>query len=104
MGWQREASPRVLSVSWEPERPSIIGAEPGGGACIWVPPVDRAEVHVIRPLVLLQVLPEATAWLEEAFVAGNAWQASRHERNWQFLSGRVEHRDRDGIEALSDPG
>lgn len=105
MAWLRQASPTLLRVTWSPERPSGTGATlQERSAGLWVPPVAQQQVDVIRPLVLQRVLPQAKVWLEDALSAGNAWQASRHERTWKLVDGRLEHRDRDGVETLRSPG
>lgn len=71
---------------------------------MWVSPVAREEAEAVRALVADQVLPEARAWLEQALTAGQAWQASRRERRWLVVGGKVEHHDRDGVATLREPG
>lgn len=92
----------MLRATWGPKPPSSVGAGPLEGGTLWVSPVARAEVHLIRPLVLRLVLPDARAWFEDALASGNAWQGTRHARTWYVVDGQVAHRDRDGVETLRD--
>jgi hypothetical protein len=97
MTWERRAT-NPLQASWEPRDAPVIGGIAGRGATLWVGPVDRSDLDVIRRAVDETILGAATRWFIEALAAGEAWQSSRHERRWSVApDGTVTTHDDHGM-------
>lgn len=96
--WLKQPSQAPISVIWTPTTKGQVGGGFGEpGVTVWVRPVDRSDHQRVRSAVEAQVIAELVAWIQDAFVAGDAWKLTHHERAWFYLNGSFTAQDRDGF-------
>ena len=105
--WLKQPSTAPISVTWTPHTKGHVGGGLGDpGVTVWVRPVDRSDHQRVRDAVEAQVVPALLAWIQDAFVAGDAWKLTHHERVWFYLDDGLTAQDRDGFHygAMSNRG